>query len=388
MKIAIIGAGIAGLTAGFLLAEQGHEIELFEQANECLPVGAGFLLQPSGQNVLRRLNMLDPIEAVSPRLNGIKAETKSGRSLVSIPYSCASSDLYGLGVKRSTIHSLVLIRAKKSGVKINTNMFIEKVIQDSSFVVIKNSNYEGSFDFAIAADGSRSAIRSQLAPEVKTLEYNYAALWTLSPISHLSNQRWSNSLWQLVDGTTKLLGVLPVEEGLCSFFWGIRRNEKERIWQIGLDSWKEEVLSIAPMVKDILDTITSLDQLTYASYRHARITPYFRNRVIFIGDAAHASSPHLGQGVNLALEDAECLALSISQGGTVEQCFNRFEQARATPTRYYSMLTAILSPFFQSDYELLGWGRDFALAILPKLPFIKKQMALSMAGLKQGWLRF
>ena len=58
MRIAIAGAGITGTTVGFLLAEQGHEVTIFEQAKVCQPVGAGIMLQNSGQQVLDRLGLL------------------------------------------------------------------------------------------------------------------------------------------------------------------------------------------------------------------------------------------------------------------------------------------------------------------------------------------
>jgi len=82
MKIAIAGCGIAGSAAASLLAQQGHEVTLFEQAVQCGPVGAGILIQPVGQWVLQQLGVYDALVAQSARLNAVEAIRDSGKRLI------------------------------------------------------------------------------------------------------------------------------------------------------------------------------------------------------------------------------------------------------------------------------------------------------------------
>jgi 2-polyprenyl-6-methoxyphenol hydroxylase-like FAD-dependent oxidoreductase len=106
--------------------------------------------------------------------------------------------------------------------------------------------------------------------------------------------------------------------------------------------------------------------------------------VVLLGDAAHAMSPHLGQGANLALMDTECLAASLQATDDFREAFRRYAHLRHAPIRYYSLLSRLLTPFFQSDLALLGHGRDLALPVMTRIPPLRRQMLLTVTGLKTG----
>ena len=108
-------------------------------------------------------------------------------------------------------------------------------------------------------------------------------------------------------------------------------------------------------------------------------------RVVFVGDAAHATSPHLGQGLNLALEDALSLTDQMAANEDHRRAFRAYEAERKSMTRFYSKLTGALTPYFQTSNRLLQFGRDIALPLMPHLPYVGNQMVYTMAGLKTGW---
>ena len=155
-----------------------------------------------------------------------------------------------------------------------------------------------------------------------------------------------------------------------------------------LEAWKQQVVDFYPAADELLAEITSFDEITFATYRNVRMKSVVDRRVVFIGDAAHATSPHLGQGANLALVDAVCLADQLSANPDYSTAFARYRDARRSTTNYYSKLTGILTPFFQTQSRIQQFGRNLVLPVMPKLPFVGKQMALTMAGLKSGWFRF
>ncbi|QDV41136.1 hypothetical protein Enr13x_09740 [Stieleria neptunia] len=90
MNIAVVGSGIAGTTVAWQLADQGHSVTLFEQAGKCGPIGAGILLQPSGQAVLARLGVLDEVTLKTAKISNLLAQHRSGRTLVHLPYAKVS----------------------------------------------------------------------------------------------------------------------------------------------------------------------------------------------------------------------------------------------------------------------------------------------------------
>jgi 2-polyprenyl-6-methoxyphenol hydroxylase-like FAD-dependent oxidoreductase len=105
-----------------------------------------------------------------------------------------------------------------------------------------------------------------------------------------------------------------------------------------------------------------------------------------IGDAAHATSPHLGQGANLALEDAECLAQCLAHTSDINLAFAKFHRIRSRKTRFYRQLTAVLSPFFQSDSTWRSPLRNLVLPMMPSFPVVGRQMLHTLSGQKRGWL--
>lgn len=385
MKIAVAGSGISGTTVAWQLAAQGHSVTLFEQAARCGPVGAGILLQPSGQAVLARLEVLDEVTLKTARISNLLAQHRSGRTLVHLPYEKVPGELFGLGVLRSHIFQILFDRCINAGVEIREGELIASYVPSEADVqlVAEDGDSKGRFDLLIAADGSRSRLREHSGLTRSVREYPDAAFWTIGPYSGPQDR-----LLQVVGRCGRLMGMLPVGEGRCSFFWGLKKTEEPQVRSAGLDAWKRQVIQFFSSAEEAIAEIRSLDEVSYATYRNSRMRKVTQGRVAFIGDAAHATSPHLGQGLNLALVDAAELAEQMSQHEDYQAAFAAYENSRRSTTGFYSVLTGMLTPFFQTSNRMLQFGRDISLPVMPHLPYVGKQMVYTMAGLKTGWFGF
>jgi len=109
-------------------------------------------------------------------------------------------------------------------------------------------------------------------------------------------------------------------------------------------------------------------------------------RMVCIGDSAHATSPQLGQGANLALIDAMTLASCFAETSAVEAALVLYSQRRRAHLRYYQGASKLLTPFFQSDSRIASTLRDIALGPLCRMPIAREQMAMTLSGSKTGWL--
>ncbi|MEM9368260.1 MAG: NAD(P)/FAD-dependent oxidoreductase [Planctomycetota bacterium] len=383
MKIAVAGAGIAGSSAAWQLAAQGHQVTLFEQAPQCGPVGAGILLQPSGQAVLAELGILSPLLKKSAQIRSLHAKHRHGGTLIHLRYDNVPGELHAMGVLRSEIFALLYGKCQSQGVDVREGHTIANYRQDDSQVRVWNTDDEcvGDYELLVAADGSRSRLRHASGLTRCVREYPDAALWTVGPYSGPQD-----CLLQIVGRDGRLIGMLPVGDGKCSFFWGLKKSDEPRTRSAGVEAWKREVAAFYPDAEEPVAHIQSLEEVTYATYRNASMRRVRDGRVVFIGDAAHATSPHLGQGLNLALEDAFCLAQQLAAHPDLSVSLPTYEQNRAPINRFYSTLTGTLTPFFQTSSRLLQFGRDLALPLMPNLPYIGRQMVYTMAGLKTGWL--
>ncbi|QDV41133.1 2-octaprenylphenol hydroxylase [Stieleria neptunia] len=294
-----------------------------------------------------------------------------------------TGELFGLGVLRSHLFQILFDRCGSAGVQVREGQLIASYVATDAGVELigKDGDRKGGFDLLIAADGARSRLREHSGLTRSIREYPDAALWTIGPYSGPQDR-----LLQVVGRCGRLLGMLPVGDGRCSFFWGLKKTEEPHVRADGLDAWKRQVVEFFPLAEEAIAEIKSLEEVRYATYRNSRMRRVTQGRVVFIGDAAHATSPHLGQGLNLALVDAAVLAEQMSIHADYRDAFVAYETSRRSTTGYHSVLTGMLTPFFQTSNRVLQFGRDLSLPLMPHLPYIGKQMVYTMAGLKTGWL--
>ena len=204
----------------------------------------------------------------------------------------------------------------------------------------------------------------------------HAALWGLGEVDGVNEPR----LWQETRGTGILAGLLPVSQHRTAFFWGIRADRVDELRAGDFDAFVERVEAVHPAAGAVLRSIGGFDGLLLARYGVAMMRRTFRGRLVAIGDAAHATSPHLGQGANLALLDAEALADALAADGALADRLDAYDRRRRWQTRRYAYLSRGLSPFFQSDLTWLGPLRDVALPVMTAVPPMRALMERVLAG--------
>jgi len=382
LRIGICGFGVAGGALAILLARAGHRVTLLERAPQVGPVGAGFLLQPSGQRVLAQLGLLEPIVAQAARLEHLIAFTETGAPLTDLRFGGITGKGCAYGVHRGVLFTALHTAAIEAGARIVLGAEIAGLQETPDEVLIRDEagRTHGPFDLVIGADGSRSWVRHWLNPTTARVEYEHGAWWGCGRCE------WPTSeLYQVARSARRLLGLLPLGHGRCTFFWGLRRDEVDPTKARGFAAFRTEVIALCPRAESIIDDIGSFDQLMFAGYQQALPNRVHSARVVLAGDAAHAMSPHLGQGANLALLDAECLGRHLA-ASPIPKALSAYAAERLPQSRYFSLLSRGLSPFFQSDSALLGCGRDLALPLMGEVPWFRRQMELSVAGLKRGFL--
>ena len=170
----------------------------------------------------------------------------------------------------------------------------------------------------------------------------------------------------------------------CSFFWSLEKRQKDALFASDFNTWKQEAIAFIPPCQSILAPLQSFHELPYTTYLHVRMPRWHTGRFLLLGDAAHAMSPHLGQGINLALLDGFTLAHAFTAAATLPEIFVLYSRLRRAHIRYYAAITYFLSPFFQSRGIIKGWGRDLFLPLIPHLPIIRRQTLLTMSGLKRS----
>jgi 2-polyprenyl-6-methoxyphenol hydroxylase-like FAD-dependent oxidoreductase len=377
------------------LARAGHEVRVYERVAVPGPVGAGIVLQPTGMAVLERLGLCDAVVARGAPLQGLTVRTPTGRRVVDLDYDMLAPDLYGLGLHRGALFQAMSRALFHSGARLETGVDarrIDRVGQDAWLVDAEGARH-GPHDFVIVADGARSLVAEQFFPGRRQAAYPWGALWFVATDE---GNVFKHRLQQVVRGAERMIGLLPTGAGpnlpgagerqLVSLYYSVRGD---RVAQLRKDfsEWKREVLELMPETAPVLEQIQDESQLLYTSYQDVRLWPWHRDNVVAIGDAAHAMSPQLGQGANLALWDAMILAECIEGADTLAEALATYSQRRRTHLAWFQWATRFLTPFFQGDSRLLGSLRDAFMPLLSRIAPFQRLMIASMVGNTSGPFR-
>ena len=385
--VAVIGAGPAGLAVALMLARQGRRVVIHERFEAARPVGAGFMLQPTGLDVLDRLGLGRGIEAVGAPISRLFGrDARRGRVVLDVRYDALSQTSGALGVHRAAIFQTLHDACMAEAVDMVTGW--DAVAAHDGRLTARDGRVSARFDLVVVASGARSAVAADLAasgPLRRRRDLAWGALWTTTP--------WPGApfdpaaLEQVYRAADRMIGVLPCgtapgsDMPLATFFWSLKPADYEAWRAAGLDRWKAEVLGLWPQVAPVLDAITDPEALTLARYGHHTLDRPAAPRLAVIGDAAHSTSPQLGQGVNMALLDAQALAHALVQHVDLDAALGAYVAARRLHVRLYQALSLAFTPFYQADGRFLPWVRDHVLGRVARLPFADRLLAATVGGL-------
>jgi 2-polyprenyl-6-methoxyphenol hydroxylase-like FAD-dependent oxidoreductase len=387
LKIGIIGCGIAGPAAALFLRSLDAEITIFDKVSDLKPIGAGFLLQPAGLDVLNHLGLAEELIDKGALIEGLYGKNHRGKTVLDLRYRDLVPYHMGLGMHRAVLYEALLNKMKALHITIKNPCKITHIENSTTHVILKDEQGHsfGPFDCVIIADGSNSTLRTQVLNHIKCMPYEWGALWA---IAIDKEQQFNTILEQVYQGTEKMAGILPMgyqeQQLLLSFFWSMKRSQFNAWKNTPFSVWKEQVIQLWPKLTPLFDQFNSHDQFALASYSDIRVYPWHNKRVVVIGDAAHGMSPQLGQGANLSLIDAKVLFECLSKE-PVQDALTTYTQTRKSQLNFYQTANHFVTPWFQSSHFMMGFLRDLLHGTFCKTPILKKQMLLTLACMKTGY---
>jgi 2-polyprenyl-6-methoxyphenol hydroxylase-like FAD-dependent oxidoreductase len=368
MRIGIVGAGTAGLAAAAFYARAGHAVEVLERAPEPGPVGAGLLLQPTGIAVLERLGVLEEVRAGAARIERVIGTTVEGRRFMDLAYAGE----HGLGVHRGALFTALRGAAERESARVLAGAEVVGRRRVHELIDAGGATY-GPYDVIVGADGARSTMRRFLPFRARIHEHRWGALWGVLPDP---SNAFHGVLDQYFDGARRMAGFLPTGGDAVSLFWSIRLDRIEAARAAGLAAFRDDLLSLAPVAEPLMAGLRSFDQLLPAAYRQISLPRWHDGTLVLVGDAAHALSPQLGQGANLALMDAAALVDAPS--------LDAYEAARRKQARFYAFGARALNAVFQNEFDAMAWPRDRLMPLVSKVPWARRRMLAVLSGQAKG----
>jgi 2-polyprenyl-6-methoxyphenol hydroxylase-like FAD-dependent oxidoreductase len=315
MRVIIIGAGIGGLSAAIALRRQGHEAVVLERAPRLDPVGAGITLFANAMNALDRLGVSEAVSAAGAPAKHSAILTSDGRQLTTLPVDLLEG---AVAVHRGDLQAVLLEAAGEVRVAVE----IAAVDQTDDEVVAKATDgSEQRGQLLVGADGLWSFVRASVAPSAPRYG-RYTAWRGVSPVSiepgHLTESWGVGERFGLVDIGSKT-------------YWFATANTPEGETDEPSERKTDLIRRFAgwhPPIPTVLDATPGETILRNDVYYLDPLPHWSQGRIVLLGDAAHATTPGIGQGAAQAIEDAVALANELAEHDQLADALARYETIR------------------------------------------------------------
>ncbi|HLW18764.1 MAG TPA: FAD-dependent monooxygenase [Cyclobacteriaceae bacterium] len=360
--IAILGGGIAGLTAAIALQKAGLTPIVFEAAETLKPLGAGLVL---ASNAMKALDVLEISDAVTMRGTLLKSfiiSDQKGRPLM-IKNSKDIKAEYGLdnfAIHRADLHDVLLSRLKDNPV--HTGKRAVSVTQNKNEIQIAFQDGKiHATDFLIVADGIHSPIRKSLIPSSIPRYAGYTCWRAVVDGTDFDLQE-AYETW----GLRGRFGYVPLSGNRLYWFACINApQQSSSMEQFRVKDLFRHFNNFHSPIPDII-SITKDQDLIWSDISDLKpLKQYAFGRIVLIGDAAHATTPNLGQGACMAIEDAVILANEMGKKGNYEEAFKSYEKRRLKRTHNIIKKSRTLGRIAHIENALFASMRNLLLRSMP-----------------------
>ncbi|MYH60943.1 MAG: FAD-dependent oxidoreductase [Caldilineaceae bacterium SB0675_bin_29] len=328
----IIGGGIGGLTSAIALGQRGFQTEVIEKDPEWSVYGVGIIQQANVVRAVAELGVIDDYIEAGYGYDFVEIYKPDGELAAKVPVTRLVEKYPGqMGIGRPALQKVLADRAKAEGAKIRLGVVVTELVDDEDGVPVKFSDGTGGrYDVVVGADGINSQIRDLLFPDARKPEFAGQAVWRY-------NLRRPKGLDNMRAFEGKMgVGLVPLSDDQVYMYLTTPEPDNPRYPREGLAKTMRDKLKEAPPgIAELVDQITDDDEVVYRPLTwHFLEGNWYKGRVMLVGDAAHGTTPHLGQGAGMAIEDSLVLAEELDRADSVADAFAVFQERRYERCKY------------------------------------------------------
>jgi salicylate hydroxylase len=355
LKIAIIGGGIGGLATAAALRDSGHEICVYEQADQFREIGAGVTLHPNATRLLEKLGFGHALRKIGSPTAGVRLMTATGDPIETgaprggAPLSDAGQ---GYNVHRAEFLDILVNALPSSGFKLG-HRCADLVADNDRITLTFENGASATSDLVIGADGIRSVVRQRLGLDTPAASEGVMAYRGMVPVEKLPWAKDAQGLY-LWMGAGRSFLCYPVSAGTVINIVAFVPTDRD-----SAESWSAlgdlSVLAAEYRGWDdrVRQTIAALSETyVWGIYDRPALQRWTSGHTILIGDAAHPMVPHLGQGAGQAIEDAYTLGVLLKGASkdTLPDRLASYERLRRDHTARVQAVARQAGQFYRTEF--------------------------------------
>jgi 2-polyprenyl-6-methoxyphenol hydroxylase-like FAD-dependent oxidoreductase len=311
MRVLVVGGGIGGLSSAIALRKQDVEVDVVEINPRWEVYGVGIIQPANAIRALDALGLAEQAVAQGFAMKGSRFHDSQGNLLGEVP----ALDLLGPryppmdGITRPKLHAIFQDAVKASGADIRLGVTVDAVEEDGA--VVFSDGTSGEYDLVVGADGIHSHVRSLVFAGAPEPEYTGQIVWRYT----VPRPEGLETLDMFV-GSNGKAGFVPLSPDLMYILYieAVPADQVRMPEDRLADILRQRLAEFGGPVADVRDRyISDASKVVVRPVESLLVAkPWHRGRVVLVGDAAHASSPHVGQGGAMAIEDAIVLAEEVT----------------------------------------------------------------------------
>lgn len=352
VQIAIIGGGIGGLTTALALQQHGFQFDVFEQAPALHDVGAAIAIWPNAMRVLQRLNIAEKILERAGVMEEVRWVDQNGWLINRV--SISNSECPAVALHRADLQSTLLHELPPSSIHLGHQLIDLRQQGDKMIATFANGRSTEA-DFLIGADGIHSRVRAQFLNDGDPVDRGYT-IWR--GISAKVPSAIPSATAVEFHGRGKRFGIGPVGLGRVGWWASANGVTTADLSQL-FAGWYSPVL-------ELIESTPVASIIKNNAFDRPSNKTWGRGRMTLLGDAIHPTTPNLGQGGCLAIEDAFVLAMCFKKYGASEDALRNYERYRYKRTSALAKYSRYYGTIGQWENIWARALRRTALALIPE----------------------
>lgn len=354
-QFAIIGGGIGGLTLGIALHRKGMKVKIYEGAPAFKPLGAGLSLATNAMKALTDIGIDQEVMQAGKIIKQMFVKDQRGKIISSTDAEVLTKRfgvVNNFAIHRADLHRVLVDLLPKE--VIETGKQLVDFQADSNGIIISFADgSRAQADYLIACDGIHSPVRRKLIPGSEPRYAGYTCWRTIvNDLPEGFDENETVETW----GRGRRFGTVPLSNGRAYWFATLNARQHDAAMQACGSKELGAVFEDFHFPVPQLVARTKNEQIIWSDIIDLKpITRFAFGPVVLMGDAAHATTPNLGQGACMAIEDAATLANALVKYQP-EDAFIKFEQHRIRRT------TGIVEQSWNFG-RLAQWENPFAISI-------------------------